>query len=70
MATFAYKAVTPAGETMSGEMEAPSVDLVVAHIQETGNIPIEAREVSAGFRLETLFRGRQGLTQREIGDLT
>jgi len=67
---FEYKAVTPSGETLTGEMEAPSSDLVVAHIQEMGNIPVQAKEVGAGFRLETLFRGRQGLSQREIGDLT
>jgi general secretion pathway protein F len=67
---FTYKAVTPAGETLTGEMEAPNADLVVAHIQETGNIPVQARQVSSGLRLETLFRGRQNLTQREIGDLT
>ena len=70
MPLFTYKAVTPAGETLTGEMEAPSADLVVAHIQETGNIPVQAKEVSSGFRLETLFRGRQGLSQREIGDVT
>jgi len=70
MPLFTYKAVTPSGETLNGEMEAPSVDLVIAHIQETGNIPVQAKEVSGGFRLETLFRGRQGLSQREIGDVT
>jgi len=70
MPLFTYKAITPAGDTLTGEMEAPSADLVIAHIQETGNIPVQAREVSDGFRLETLFRGRQGLSQREIGDLT
>jgi len=70
MPLFTYKAVSPGGETLSGEMEAPSVDLVIAHIQETGNIPVTAREVSGGFRLDALLRGRQGLTQREIGDLT
>ncbi|MDX1626812.1 MAG: type II secretion system F family protein [Wenzhouxiangellaceae bacterium] len=70
MAMFEYKAVTPSGETLTGEMEAPSRELVIAHIQETGNIPVQAREVSSGFRLETLLRGRQGLTQREVGDLT
>jgi len=67
---FTYKAVTPSGETLTGEMEAPSAELVVAHIQETGNIPVTAREVSSGFRLETLLRGRQNLTQREVGDVT
>ncbi|MGK7295430.1 MAG: type II secretion system F family protein [Candidatus Wenzhouxiangella sp. M2_3B_020] len=70
MPLFTYKAVTPSGETLTGEMEAPNADLVVAHIQETGNIPVQAREVSSGFRLETLFRGRQNLTQREVGDIT
>lgn len=70
MPLFTYKAVTPSGETLTGEMEAPSADLVVAHIQETGNIPVQAKEVSSGFRLETLFRGRQGMTQREVGDIT
>ena len=70
MPLFTYKAVTPAGETLTGEMEAPNADLVVAHIQETGNIPVQARQVSSGLRLETLFRGRQNLTRREIGDLT
>ena len=70
MPLFTYKAVTPSGETLTGEMEAPNADLVVAHIQETGNIPVQAREVSSGFRFETLFRGRQNLTQREVGDIT
>ncbi|MEM1080510.1 MAG: type II secretion system F family protein [Pseudomonadota bacterium] len=70
MALFEYKAVTPTGETLTGEMEAPSADLVIAHIQETGNIPVQAKEVGSGFRLEALLRGRQGLSQREIGDIT
>lgn len=70
MPLFTYKAVTPTGETLTGEMDAPNADLVIAHIQETGNIPVQAREVSSGFRLGTIFRGRQGLTQREIGDIT
>jgi len=67
---FEYKAVSPTGETVTGEMEAPSSDLVIAQLQEAGNIPVSAKEVGAGFRIETLFRGKQGLSQREIGDLT
>ena len=70
MAMFEYKAVTPAGETLSGEMEAPSQELVIARLQELGNIPISAREVGSGLRIESLLRGRRGLKQREIGDLT
>ncbi len=70
MPLFEYKAVAPGGETLTGEMDAPSSDLVIARLQEAGNIPVSAREVGAGFRLETLFRGRRGLSQREIGDMT
>ena len=70
MVMFEYKAVTPSGETLSGEMEAPSQDLVIARLQEMGNIPLSAREIGSGFRLENLFRGRRNLNQREIGDLT
>ncbi len=70
MAMFEYKAVTPAGETLTGEMEAPSQDLVIARLQELGNIPVSAREIGSGFRWTTLFRGRRGLSQREVGDLT
>ena len=70
MALFEYKAVSPAGATLTGEMEAPSQDLVIARLQEMGNIPLSAREVGSGFRLENLFRGRRNLNQREIGDMT
>ncbi|NDY94963.1 type II secretion system F family protein [Wenzhouxiangella limi] len=70
MALFEYKAVTPAGETLTGEMEAPSQDLVIARLQEMGNIPVSAREVGSGLRLGSLLRGRRGLKQREVGDLT
>jgi len=70
MPLFEYKAVSPAGETVTGEMDAPSKDLVIAHLQESGNIPVSAKEVGSGFRLSSLFRGRQGPKQSEIGDLT
>ena len=70
MPLFEYKAVAPSGETVTGEMEAPSSQLVIAQLQEAGNIPVSAREVGSGFRLETLFRGRRGMNQREIGDIT
>lgn len=70
MALFEYKAVTPSGETLSGEMEAPSQDLVIARLQEMGNIPLSARQVGSGFRLDALLKGRRNLNQRQIGDLT
>lgn len=70
MALFEYKAVTPSGETLSGEMEAPSQDLVIARLQEMGNIPLSARQVGSGFRLDAFLKGRRNLNQRQIGDLT
>ncbi len=70
MAIFEYKAVTPGGESLTGEMEAPSQELVIARLQEMGNIPVSAREVGGGFRLGSLLHGRRGLSQREVGDLT
>lgn len=70
MPLFEYKAVTPSGETLTGEMEAPNKELVIAHLQEAGNIPVSAQEVGSGFRLSALLRGRQGLKQSEVGDMT
>jgi general secretion pathway protein F len=67
---FEYKAVTPSGETLSGEMEAAGQDQVFARLQASGSIPISAREQSAGWQLDRLWRGRRGLNQREVGDFT
>lgn len=70
MALYEYKAVTPSGETLTGEMEATSSDLVIRRLQEAGNIPVMAREAGSGYRLDTLFRRRRGLNQKEIGEVT
>ncbi|UXI67791.1 type II secretion system F family protein [Tahibacter amnicola] len=48
MALFRYKAVTPAGETLEGQMEAASTDEVIAKLQDAGNIPLDARAADAG----------------------
>ena len=70
MAIFEYKAVSATGETITGEMEAPSEALVIERIQAQGQIPISAREAGKGLRLDALFRRKPGLSQREIGDMT
>jgi general secretion pathway protein F len=71
MALFEYKAVSPNGETLRGTMEALNAELVIAKLQEAGNIPIDAREASAGgFSLSMLKFGRQGISQREVGQFT
>ncbi len=48
MPSFRYKAVTPAGETVEGRMDAASVDDVIARLQEQGNVPLEAGAAGAG----------------------
>lgn len=58
MALFRYKAVTSAGETLDGQMEATSKEEVIAKLQEAGHLPLEAREAdgdTAG-ALRAMFR--------------
>lgn len=66
MATFVYKALTPAGELLEGRMEAEAADEVIARIQDAGNIPIEALsadEAAGQVSLARLFRRRGASTQ-------
>ena len=70
MPIYEYKAVSAAGETITGEMQAPSEEVVIARIQEQGGIPIQAREAGKGIRLGAMFAPRKGLSQRQIGDMT
>ncbi len=48
MAQFRYKAVTAAGDTIDGEMEAATREEVIARLQDAGNLPLDAREAAAG----------------------
>jgi general secretion pathway protein F len=48
MAVFRYKAVTPAGETVQGSMDAASVEDVIQRLQEQGNVPLEAGAATRG----------------------
>jgi len=43
MPLFRYKALSSAGENLTGQMEAASSDEVIARLQEQGYLPIEAR---------------------------
>ncbi len=43
MAQFRYKAVSDAGETLEGQMEAGSVEEVIGRLQDQGHTPLEAR---------------------------
>lgn len=48
MPQFHYKAVTPAGETVEGRMDAATVEDVIARLQEQGNVPLAADDAESG----------------------
>lgn len=58
MPSFRYKAVTPAGDTIEGMMDAASEREVIGKLQDAGNLPLEAQETTAaaGGGFATLFR--------------
>lgn len=70
MTLFAYKALTPAGEQLEGQMDAASRDEVIKKIQAAGNIPVTAKELSSGFSLENLLSSRNTVSQKQIGEFT
>jgi len=71
MPMFQYKAVSPSGETVQGQMEAASVEMVVLKLQEAGNLPLQAREAgTGGFSLNALRLGRRGMNSREVAQFT
>jgi len=71
MPLFEYKAVSPSGETVRGTMEAASEALVIAKLQESGNILLSANLAGqGGFSLDVLSLKRRGLNTREVGQFT
>ena len=43
MALYRYKALSAAGETLDGQMEAANQDEVIVRLQDQGYLPVEAR---------------------------
>jgi general secretion pathway protein F len=71
MPIFEYKAVSPTGETVQGTMEAGTMDMVIAKLQEAGNIPLQANEAKQGALSLGIFSfGKRGMNSREIGQFT
>ena len=66
MVQFVYKALTPTGEQLEGQMEAASKAEVVGKIQSAGNIPISAKEIGTGFSLENLLASRKNISQKQM----
>ena len=70
MAQFIYKAITPTGEQLEGQLEAATQAEVIAKIQDAGNMPVSARELKPGFSLENLLAKRSKITQKQVGFFT
>jgi general secretion pathway protein F len=70
MAQFIYKAITPTGEQLEGQLEAASQAEVIAKIQEAGNMPVSAKELKPGFSVENLLARRSKVTQKQVGFFT
>jgi general secretion pathway protein F len=59
MSSFRYRAVTPAGEFVTGEVDAPSRQDVVRRIEYLGHLAIEVEAASTGmFSRSGVLRGR------------
>lgn len=70
MAQFIYKAITPAGEPLEGQIEAMTKAEVIAKIQEAGNMPISAKELKPGFSLENLLARRSKINNKQVAHFT
>jgi general secretion pathway protein F len=56
---FRYRAISAAGETLQGQMEASSLEEVISRLQDQGHTPLEAQAAGAeggGSGLAALFR--------------
>ena len=70
MAQFIYKAITPSGEPLEGQIEALTKAEVIAKIQEAGNMPISAKELKPGFSLENLLARRSKINNKQVAHFT
>jgi len=73
MPSFRYTAITPAGESMHGVMEAADESTVVETLRKQGNIPLRADPAAKGFFAGLLtmeFGGGTRLTRQEVAHFT
>ncbi|WP_266180480.1 type II secretion system inner membrane protein GspF [Dyella humicola] len=59
MSQFRYRAISAAGETLQGQMEAASLEEVISRLQDQGHTPLDAQAAGAdigGSGLAALFR--------------
>jgi general secretion pathway protein F len=72
MTLFYYKAVTPSGETLEGQLDVGTHDEAIGKLQDAGNIPLEVREADSGDSASlfaALFK-RATLTQAQVVQFT
>lgn len=72
MTLYHYKAVTPSGETLEGQMDVASHDEVISKLQDAGNIPLDIRDaasVESGGMFAALFK-KATLTDAQIVQFT
>lgn len=55
MPIFSYKALSSSGETLAGEIEAPSKNLAIDRLQSTGHIPLSVGEKKSDKKLSFFF---------------
>lgn len=73
MPLFHYRALTPDGESIEGEMEAGTQDAVISRLHEAGQIPVHMIQISepGNFKeRKKLFGTRRELTSRDVSLLT
>ncbi|MEP6881604.1 MAG: type II secretion system F family protein [Dokdonella sp.] len=72
MTLYHYKAVSPSGETLEGQMDVASEDEVINKLQDAGNIPLDVRDadsVDSGGLLAALMK-RPTLSEAQIVQFT
>ena len=72
MTLYHYKAVTPSGETLEGQMDVASHEEVISKLQDAGNIPLDVRDadsVDSGGLLAALMK-RPTLSEAQIVQFT
>ena len=73
MPSFRYTAITPAGETTRGVMDADSEAAVIALLRKQGNIPVRAEQAASGFLAGLLameFGGGARLKRQDVANVT
>ncbi len=64
MPLYRYKAITPSGETVEGEMEAADEAAVIAYIKDKGQLPVRAEQVSEKHVSDSGLLTRRGMVSR------